>query len=183
MKKRILVGIIGITLMMAVLAGCKDSGEVENLQKQVENLQAELQEAQSKSDINAEAQEQLESVTEERDALKTELDTVTKERDSLKEQFSALESNQSFDSQGNDLIDILFPIDGKKYHGDEKVTFYKDKLLSERIGTGEEIIFVSGEKLEGIVDVEKDMKVWMSRSENGIVYSVDNPKLKEIKTE
>ena len=142
-----------------LLAGCghKDSGEEENLRKQVENLQEELKEAQDISDTNADAQEQLEAITEERDSLKTELDTVTKERDSLKEQISTLEADQTLDTQGKDLIDLLFPVNGKRYHGDEKVTFYKDKLLSERIGTGEEIVFISKEKREGTVDVEKGM--------------------------
>lgn len=184
MRKRILVGIISVT-MLVLLAGCgnKDSGEVENLRKQVENLQEELKEAQDISDTNADAQEQLEAITEERDSLKTELDTVTKERDSLNEQISTLEADQSLDSQGKDLIDLLFPVNGRRYHGDEKVTFYKDKLLSERIGTGEDIVFISKEKREGTVDVEKGMKVWMARSESGVVYSVDSPGLKEIKTE
>ena len=69
------------------------------------------------------------------------------------------------------------------YHGNENIIFYSDPALSEKVGTGDQITFVSKEKYEGTSDIDRDMKVWISRSESGLVFSTNKPNLKEIKTE
>lgn len=190
MKKRCTL-ILAVMLIGMLLTSCgifsgdskKNDGELETLRSQVENLQKELSEAKEQAANAEKTTEELNNMTAERDSLQQQLTEMTQSRDSLQQQLTESETNRNTNSEGLELVELLFPKDGKMYHGNENIIFYSDSALSEKVGTGDQITFVSKEKYEGTSDLDRDMKVWISRSESGLVFSTNKPDLKEIKTE
>lgn len=185
MRKRILLGLL-LLLVIMVTTGCGEKEKIRELEKELSETNQQL--TQTIAEKN-QYSEQLSSMTEERDSYKEQLEIMTKERDELAEEISSNIDTSLADTapvasdEGQTLINLMFPIDGKKYSGGEKVTYYKDFNLGERVGTGDEIIFISKEKKEVVADKEKGLKVWIARSETGLLYSANKPNLKEIKSE
>lgn len=179
MKKRVLVFFLAV-VMVLLLSACGQKGELKTLRAQVKKYQNELFDA---NDQIKEKDEKIASLEQEAQNFATEKDSLQKEIDNLKEQNSSttekLKVDSSTNSDGQQLMDLMFPVDGKSYIASQSVIFYRDKILSQRVGTGDEIRFISKSQEEVVVDKEKNLKVWVSRSENGLLYSADKPGIKE----
>lgn len=180
MKKRFFVIFLAV-VMMVLLSACGQKGELKTLRAQVKKYQNELFDA---NDQIKEKDEKIASLEQEAQNFATEKDSLQKEIDNLKEQNSSTTerlkaTDSSTNSDGQQLMDLMFPVDGKSYIASQSVIFYRDKILSQRVGTGDEIRFISKSQEEVVVDKEKNLKVWVSRSENGLLYSADKPGIKE----
>lgn len=184
MKKRKYFMILGVMLIaLFALTGCGEKAKIKKLEKSLSDANSNLTEVTQERDA---LKEEVDSITQERDSLQSQLSSMTEERDSLTKQISEMidaETEATPTQTDATPINLIFPIDGKKYSGGEKVTYYTDPQLSERVGTGDEITFVSKVKQEVTVDSEKELKVWVARSESGFLYSANKPNLKEIKSE
>ena len=184
MKKRIFLGIV-LMLVVVSLTACGNKGELKILRAQVTKYQNELFEA---NDQIAQKDEEIASLKKEsqnneteKKALQEEIEKLKLQNASASEQLDAIANNKT--SDGQSLMDLIFPIDGKSYTGSESVIFYRDSNLSQKVGTGDEIRFISKGQEEVVTDKEKNLKVWVSRSEAGLLYSVDKPGIKESEPE
>ena len=177
MKKRVLVIFLAV-VMILVLSACGQKGELKTLRAQVKKYQNELFDANDKI---KEKDEKIASLEQEAQNFATEKDSLQKEIEDLKKQNSSTTEKLDFstNSDGQQLMDLMFPVDGKSYIASQSVIFYRDKMLSQRVGTGDEIRFISKNQEEVVADKEKNLKVWVSRSENGLLYSADKPGIKE----
>ena len=177
MKKRVLVIFLAV-VMILVLSACGQKGELKTLRAQVKKYQNELFDANDKI---KEKDEKIASLEQEAQNFATEKDSLQKEIEDLKKQNSSTTEKLDFstNSDGQQLMDLMFPVDGKSYTASQSVIFYRDKILSQRVGTGDEIRFISKNQEEVVADKEKNLKVWVSRSENGLLYSADKPGIKE----
>lgn len=177
MKKRVLVIFLAV-VMILVLSACGQKGELKTLRAQVKKYQNELFDANDKI---KEKDEKIASLEQEAQNFATEKDSLQKEIEDLKKQNSSTTEKLDFstNSDGQQLMDLMFPVDGKSYIASQSVIFYRDKILSQRVGTGDEIRFISKNQEEVVADKEKNLKVWVSRSENGLLYSADKPGIKE----
>ena len=177
MKKRVLVIFLAV-VMILVLSACGQKGELKTLRAQVKKYQNELFDA---NDQIKEKDEKIASLEQEAQNFATEKDSLQKEIEDLKKQNSSTTEklDSSTNSDGQQLMDLMFPVDGKSYIASQSVIFYRDKILSQRVGTGDEIRFISKNQEEVVADKEKNLKVWVSRSENGLLYSADKPGIKE----
>ena len=177
MKKRVLVIFLAV-VMILVLSACGQKGELKTLRAQVKKYQNELFDANDKI---KEKDEKIASLEQEAQNFATEKDSLQKEIEDLKKQNSSTTEKLDFstNSDGQQLMDLMFPVDGKSYIASQSVIFYRDKILSQRVGTGDEIRFISKNQEEVVADKEKNLKVCVSRSENGLLYSADKPGIKE----
>ena len=136
-------------------------------------------------------EEEVTSLEKQLDTFKTELENVSKESSSKESELQSLkEENTSLAQQvesagvsadGQLLVELIFPVDGKSYVASQKVIFYEDIDLSQKIGTGDQISFVSKEQKEVTADSDKGLKVWIARSESGLIFSANKPGIKEAK--
>ena len=188
MKKRWSIIICMVALVMLVFTSCGNEEELQKLQAQVEKYQKEISDMendleQKKDQVTSLEQQvdtfkkQLETVSKENNAKASELQTLKEQNSSLSEQVESIDLN----SDGQLLLELIFPVDGKAYVASPKVVFYEDIELSKKVGTGEQINFVSKEQKEVTADFEKGLKVWTARSESGLLFSANKPGIKEAK--
>ena len=157
MKKRVLVIFLAV-VMILVLSACGQKGELKTLRAQVKKYQNELFDANDKI---KEKDEKIASLEQEAQNFATEKDSLQKEIEDLKKQNSSTTEKLDFstNSDGQQLMDLMFPVDGKSYIASQSVIFYRDKILSQRVGTGDEIRFISKNQEEVVADKEKNLKV------------------------
>lgn len=188
MKKRCIFVVLILVVSLCSACGKGKKEEITNLKNEVAEYEVKLAEAQKELDKK---KEEVTSLEKQLDTFKTELENVSRESSSKESELQSLkEENTSLaqqvesanvSSDGQLLIDLIFPVDGKAYLGSPKVIFYKDIDLSQKIGTGDQIPFVSKEQKEVTADQEKGLKVWIARSESGLLFSANKPGIKESK--
>lgn len=187
--KRIFLSVVMVMLMAGLtLTSCGNKEKLQELQAQVEKYQKEISDMENdleqKKDKVASLEQQvdtfkkqLETVSKENNAKASELQTLKEQNSSLSEQVESIDLN----SDGQLLLELIFPVDGKAYVGSPKVVFYEDIELSKKVGTGEQINFVSKQQKEVTADPDKELRVWIARSESGLIFSANKPGIKEAK--
>ena len=187
MKKRMCLVVL-VMLVSLICSSCGKKEEIANLKNEVADYEIKLSNAQQELE---EKEKELSSLEQQIDTFKKELENVSKESNSKESELQSLkEENDSLAQQvetagvsadGQLLMELIFPVDGKSYVASQKVIFYKDVELSQKVGTGDQIAFVSKEQKEVTADKEKELKVWIARSESGLLFSANKPGIKESK--
>lgn len=190
MKRTFMVVIVMV--MAIALTSCGAKKEMEELRKQLtdteeqlELKEGELADTEKQLELKEgeldDTKKQLESKENELESLKEESSSKGSELQSLKEELAQQVESGGDTADGQLLMELIFPVDGKSYVASQKVIFYKDVELSQKVGTGDQIAFVSKEQKEVTADQEKGLKVWIARSESGLLFSANKPGIKESK--
>lgn len=153
-------------------------GELADTEKQLELKEGELDDTKKQLESK---ENELESLNNQVKSLKEESSSKGSELQSLKEELAQQVESGGDTADGQLLMELIFPVDGKSYVASQKVIFYKDVELSQKVGTGDQIAFVSKEQKEVTADKEKELKVWIARSESGLLFSANKPGIKEAK--
>ena len=194
---------IGVTVVVAiflfVLGGCLgakieddsfayDRSRLTILESQVSQKETEYDELEKE---NSELQEKYSNLRNEYNSLKQEYENSSNSStieelqayiDELELQLSteSTENGETITSAWNDYITQVFYSDGNLYHvEDEDWTFYSDTMLQNPIGN--DIVIISP------VTKDDDVKngglthhIYTVRTENGLVYSSEKPRLSNI---
>ena len=194
---------IGVTVVVAiflfVLGGCLgakiedesfayDRSRLSILESQVSQKETEYDELEKE---NSDLQEKYTNLRNEYNSLKQEYENSSNSStieelqayiEELELQLSteSTENGETITSTWNDYITQVFYSDGNLYHvEDEDWTFYSDTMLQNPIGN--DIVIISP------VTKDDDVKngglthhIYTVRTENGLVYSSEKPRLSNI---
>ena len=122
-----------------------------------------------KNEIN-ELQAQIEALTQENTSLEEEKNSLTKELDSLKGQVN---------SSDTALISIIFWKDGNTYYV-ENCQFYSDCFCSDQVKSANLRFYTP---ICFRIQLSNGNNVYLTLSNNGIVWSVDKPYFREVELE
>ena len=173
----ITAGVAVIMLLIGTLIGGAVTGQqLKEERRTVDRL--EEQNDQYKTDLEA-LQEDYDSLKRESNSSNSKNAAEVKE---LQEQINQLEAERSNFAEGSaeDFVLKIFYEDGNLYHVEEENwTFYSDTGLQNPIGNDFQIVS-SVVKREEVKDGGITHYIYIVRSENGLVYSEDKPRLRKV---